>query len=100
MPLFSPPGKTSYGVNFPCRWITSGSRGSADGARPPSISGDLTGPPSGQYGGDGLQKDLHVQSQSPVVDVREVQLHPLVEVDVVAAGDLPQAGEAGADAQA
>src|SRR5262245_5591118 len=53
-----------------------------------------------ENGGNGLEQDLEVQSQRPVVDVLQVQLPPLLEVDGVAPRDLPEAGEARPDAEA
>ena len=43
--------------------------------------------------------ERQVARQAPVVDVLHVQVHPLLEGDLVAAGDLPDAGEARAHGQ-
>ena len=46
--------------------------------------------------GDRGEEDFHIEPEGPLVDVGEVQAHPVVEVgNVVAAVDLPEAGEAG-----
>ena len=49
---------------------------------------------------DGSQDDHHVNREGPVFGVVEVQLHHLVEGEVAAAADLPEAGEAGGDVEA
>src|SRR5207253_6082595 len=36
------------------------------------------------------QQDLQIEPRRPVVDILEIELHPAVEVDLVAAADLPQ----------
>src|SRR5665647_442699 len=43
---------------------------------------------------DGLQHDLHVEPERPVVEIFEVELHPLLKGDVVPAVDLPEARDA------
>src|SRR4029079_16079640 len=45
------------------------------------------------------RQDREVEAQAPAVDVLEVESHPLLEGQVVAPTDLPQAGEARSDAQ-
>jgi tripartite ATP-independent transporter DctM subunit len=61
----------------------------------------LLGTRAGEDGGDGHQENLEVEPEGPVVDVGEVEGDPFFEVfDAVAAGDLPEAGEAGFDAEA
>ena len=44
---------------------------------------------------EGSKQDLEVEEQRPIVDVQEVELHPFVEIDLVAAGHLPQACDVG-----
>jgi len=47
---------------------------------------------AGQDNTGGFEKDFKIEPQRPLVDVSQVQLHPVVKADVVAAGgDLPQA---------
>src|ERR1035438_3825057 len=46
---------------------------------------DSVGPVAGKYAGDGLQQDLPIERQRPIVDVLHVQFHPSIEIDVVAA---------------
>src|SRR5579872_312464 len=53
----------------------------------------------GQYTGNGAHQNLPIERQRPIINVLHVHLHPRFEVDVVAAGDRPQAGEAGTHAQ-
>src|ERR1043166_792333 len=61
--------------------------------RPMTSSVALTRAFTGQNRGDGAEEDLEVERRRPVVDVLQVELHPAVEVDVVAAADLPEARE-------
>src|SRR5687767_7556465 len=58
------------------------------------------GAPAAEHGGDGFHENLEIEAQRPVVDVLQVEFHPLLEVDRVPARDLPEAREAGADAEA
>lgn len=59
------------------------------------------GAAAAEDGGEGAEEDLGVEPEGPVVDVGEVEGDPFFEVfDAVAAGDLPEAGEAGFDAEA
>src|ERR1019366_7284286 len=51
-------------------------------------------------GGNGFGQDFDIEAERPLVDVLHIQLHPLVEVDGAAPVDLPQAGDARADAEA
>src|ERR1017187_4668105 len=53
----------------------------------------LAGAEAGQDDGDGASEDFQVEPEGPVVDVLEVELHPLIEADLVAATDLPDAGQ-------
>ena len=49
---------------------------------------------------DGLEEDFEVQSHAPVFDIFRVQLDDFFEVfDLAAAGDLPEAGDAGLGGQ-
>ena len=49
---------------------------------------------------DSFGQYFKVQKQRPVVDVFHVELHPLLEGNVGAAVDLPEAGDARADGEA
>ena len=42
---------------------------------------------------DGLEHDLEVEPERPLIDVGQVQLHPGLEIDLVASADLPDAGD-------
>ena len=54
-----------------------------------------------EHDGNRPPHDFQIQPQGPVVNVFQIQPHPVAEIgDVVAAADLPEAGEAGFDAQA
>src|SRR5574340_284911 len=64
-------------------------------SRSPSL-----GPTGAEHRGDGLEADADVVPERPLVDVLEVELHPTVEVDLVAAADLPDAGDAGLHGEA
>src|SRR5215216_1346883 len=44
---------------------------------------------------DGLEQDAHVEEDRPPLEVKEVEPDEVVEVEVRAAGDLPQPGDAG-----
>src|SRR5262245_54991927 len=48
-----------------------------------------------QHGRDGSEKDRQIQPEAPFVDVLEVETHPVLEIDVAPASDLPQAGDPG-----
>src|ERR1035437_376121 len=53
-----------------------------------------------QHGRQSPTQYLRVQPERPVVNVFQVQPHPLLEIsDVVAPADLPEAGDARLDAQ-
>src|ERR1035437_71469 len=55
---------------------------------------------AGQHGWQGAPKNLKVQPKRPVVNVLQVQPHPVLEIaDIVAPADLPEAGEARLDSQ-
>src|SRR5262245_37808291 len=49
---------------------------------------------------DGLQDEVDVVLERPVIDVLHVEVHPLFEADLVAAADLPDARQAGAHREA
>ena len=50
---------------------------------------------------DGQEQDFDIEPEGPVVNVLQVEADPFFEVDnFIAAADLPEAGEAGFDAQA
>src|SRR5437870_2425472 len=44
-------------------------------------------------GGDGANQNRSIEAQRPVIDVIQIQLHPLLERKVAASGDLPQTGQ-------
>ena len=46
-----------------------------------------------EHGRDRLQQDRQVERQRPVLEVEEVEVHEVVEVELRAPGDLPQAGD-------
>src|SRR5687768_4993381 len=48
-----------------------------------------------EYGPDGHEKDLRVEHKRPVVDVFQIELHPIFETDGVSSGNLPDARDAG-----
>src|SRR6266571_7774630 len=45
---------------------------------------------AGENCGDRSQQNLQVEARRPVIDVIEVELHPAIEVNRVAAADLPE----------
>src|SRR5260370_7845384 len=47
-------------------------------------------PTAGQHPGNGLQQNLPVQRQRPVVDVLHVHLHPGLEIHLLPPRDAPQ----------
>src|SRR4051794_4970213 len=50
--------------------------------------------------GDGHAKDFEIEPQGPVVDVFEIEADPFAKIaQVAAAAHLPQAGQAGFDAE-
>src|ERR1035438_5061413 len=51
-------------------------------------------------GGDGFGQDFEIEAERPSIDIFHIQFHPFFEGDGAAAFDLPQAGDAGADAEA
>ena len=58
-------------------------------------------PRANKHGGDGADQDFQIEPQRPVVNVFKVKTHPVLEIgNLIAAADLPEAGEAGLDAQA
>src|SRR5436190_4459288 len=58
--------------------------------RPPSV-GSL----AGQDRRNGTQQDAQVEPERAVLDVLEIEPHPLAEAQGTAPADLPQAGDAG-----
>src|SRR5580698_10667473 len=84
--------KIEFGFVFPER----ATRGSS-----PALSeitkdvGRLPRAEAGEDDGDGAGEDFQVEPERPVVDVLEIEFHPLVETDLVAAADLPDASEDG-----
>src|SRR5205085_5476669 len=61
-------------------------------ARPPSVRAAPR-----ENGWDGLEQDAQVERERPVLEVDEVEVDEVVEVELRAAGHLPQAGDAGED---
>src|SRR5258708_40184846 len=55
---------------------------------------------SGEDDGNGLENELEVLRQAPVVDVLHVEVHPLLEGDLVTTTHLPEAGQARANREA
>ena len=47
----------------------------------------------GKYGRNGLQHDPKIQPEGPFIDVLQIQLHPLVEIYIVSARNLPKTGD-------
>src|SRR6185369_3265881 len=56
---------------------------------------DLVRAPAAQNGRDRAQNDFPVQTERPVVDVLHIELHPGLEVDLIAPADRPQASQPG-----
>ncbi len=60
------------------------------------LGGSLRRAAGEKNGRDGLEQDLEVEPQRPLVDVAQIEGDPVVEVvDPGAAGDLPEPGDAG-----
>ena len=55
----------------------------------------MIGAPRREHGRDRLEQDRQVEPDRPALEVEEVEPHEVVEVELGAAGDLPQAGHAG-----
>ena len=60
---------------------------------------DLVGALVTQERGNGLEHDPRVEGEGAVLGVGEVQVDGLIPGEVRAAGDLPEAGNAGADGE-
>src|SRR5215210_3612352 len=71
-----------------------GAAGSAPRCRPAPRRRSSVRPPPRKHHWDRLAEDLEVPPERPVRDVDVVELHHLVEGQVVPAQDLPQAGNA------
>src|SRR3954468_16448353 len=69
-------------------------------SRPIFRSKKLVGAAAAEDGAGGLEEDLGVEGESPVLDVAQVEADGLLPGQVAAAGDLPEAGHAGLDQQA
>src|SRR5579871_1322289 len=68
---------------------TSGSNGEREAAY-----GWRSGSPgASEHCWNGAQQNLEVEAERPHIDVLQVELHPLLEGNAVAAHDLPQAGD-------
>src|SRR5260221_315449 len=53
-----------------------------------------------QQSGNRQQQDVPIQAQRPIIDVLHVHAHPGLEIEVVASGQSPQAGQSRAHPQA
>ena len=53
----------------------------------------LEGAAAGEDRGDGLEQDREIQPDRPALEIEEVEPHEVVEVELRAARDLPQAGQ-------
>ena len=61
----------------------------------------LLRPAAGKHNVHRLKQDLNIAPQGPVIDILDVQLDDFFKIlDVAAAADLPQAGDAGFHGQA
>src|SRR5262249_61800782 len=49
---------------------------------------------AGDHGWKGGEQNLQIEQQRPALDVLDVELDPVLELDLVAARDLPQTGDA------
>src|SRR5271155_2716695 len=47
-----------------------------------------------------LDQYFQIKPQKPLVDVLQIQLHPLLERNSASSADLPQTGDTGTDAEA
>src|SRR6266404_1773492 len=50
--------------------------------------------------GNGAQQNRSVQAERPVIDILQIQLHPLFKGEITATRNLPQTGESGLHAKA
>ena len=50
---------------------------------------------TGEHDWNRLGENLDVEHRRPIVDVFEIELDPLIEIDLIAAMDLPEASQAG-----
>ena len=57
------------------------------------LSQPASAPSREQNRGYGFEQDLEILGERPRVDVLEVELYPVVEVDLVSSVDLPQTGD-------
>src|SRR5580704_13479097 len=62
-----------------------------------SQAGPLAGAAAREDHGQRLQDELEVLPQAPVIDVLHVQVHPLLERDLIATAHLPDARQAGSN---
>src|SRR5258707_1322179 len=46
-----------------------------------------------EHSGNGEQQDLPIQTQGPIINVLHIHAHPRLEVELVAPGHRPQAGQ-------
>src|SRR5687767_9017808 len=66
---------------------------------PKSEVGWSAGAVAGEHGRNGPGENREVELERPIVDVLEIELHPVLELDLVAAVRLPDAGEPGLHAE-
>src|SRR5712672_1234880 len=50
--------------------------------------------------GNGLDENFQIKPQRPPIDVLQIQLHPSLEGNRASSADLPETGNAGANAEA
>src|SRR5438045_6346303 len=61
----------------------------------PSLGAD-----AGEHNRHGAEEDFQIEPEGPVIDVLEIEPDPFAEIgDMIAAADLPEASEAGFDAE-
>jgi hypothetical protein len=60
---------------------------------------NLTSSGPSEYRGNCFHQNFEVELDRPVIDVLQVQLHPVLEADVMPAVDLPQASKPRLDAE-
>src|ERR671920_1446383 len=80
---------------------SSGRAGTTDAAPCSGASGPMAsgGTPAGQDHGDRSRQNPEIQIERPAIDVLQVESDPLVERELTAPTHLPQACDAGEDAE-
>src|SRR6266536_1857922 len=76
------------------RWRFIVRRWSKSNDELPTTNNDLRRAPARQNGRNRPQQNLQIQRRRPVVDVLQVELHPVIEIDLVPAADLPETSQA------